>query len=103
MKKLYTSPKVTEFGTVENLTQYGTGGGSNDSVYLASAGMDAVLFFMSPAGGSQSLANAQVATAGAIAAAPGGPGFLVALANIQGGAAGKGASFCPTLGTSFTV
>ncbi len=103
MNKLYTSPKVTEFGTVENLTQYGTGGGSNDSVYLASVGMDAVLFFQSPAGGSQSLANAQVATAGAIAAAPGGDSFLVALANIQNGAIGKGASFSPTLGTTFTA
>ena len=103
MKKLYISPKVTEFGTVESLTQYGTGGGSSDSVYLASQGMSAVAFFMSPAGGSQSLMNAQIATAGAIAAAPGGDSFVVALNNIQSGAAGRGPSFVPTLGTSFTI
>ncbi len=101
MKKLYISPKVTEFGTVENLTQYGTGGGSNDSVYLASVGGDAVLFFQTVAG--LSLANAQVAVAGAIAASPGGDSFTTALASIQGGAAGKGSSFTPTLGATFTA
>ncbi len=101
MKKLYTSPKVTEFGTVENLTQYGTGGGSNDIVYLAAAGGDAVAFFQASA--SLSLIDAQTAVAGAIAAAPGGDNFATALANIQGGAAGKGGSYTPTLGTSFTI
>ena len=99
MKKLYTSPKVTQFGTVESLTQYGTGGGSNDSVYLASVGGDAVLFFQSV---GLSLSDAQTAVAGAIASA-GGDTFAGALANIQGGAAGKGASFTPTLGTTFTA
>ena len=102
MKKLYTSPKVTEFGTVENLTQYGTGGGSNDIVYLAASGGSAVAFFQSPAGGSLSAADAQTAVAGAIAAT-GADSFAGALANLQGGAAGKGGSFTPTLGTTFTI
>ncbi len=101
MKKQYVSPKFIEFGTVETLTQYGTGGGSNDIVYLAAVGGDAVLFFQTVAG--LSVADAQVAVAGAIAASPGGDNFSVALSSIQGGATGKGSSFNPTLGTTFTA
>ncbi len=100
MKKLYVSPKVSKFGTVENLTQYGTGGGSSDVVYLANpAGVDAVAFLQSH---GLSLANAQVAVALQISSAVGGDPFGIALANVQGGAQGRGASFNPTLGSTFT-
>ena len=100
MKKLYTSPKMTEFGTVENLTQYGTGGGSSDVVYLANpAGVNAVAFLQ---GQGFTLANAQVAIALQISQAVNGDPFGTALQNIQGGALGRGTSFNPTLGSTFT-
>ena len=100
MKKLYTSPKMSEFGTVESLTQYGTGGGSSDVVYLANpAGVNAVAFLQ---GQGLSLANAQVAVALQISTAAGGDPFGIALANIQGGAQGRGTSYNPTLGSTFT-
>ena len=100
MKKSYTSPRITEFGTVETLTQYGTGGGSSDIVYLANpAGVDAVAFLQ---GQGLSLADAQIAVAVQISQAAGGDPFGLALINLQGGAAGKGSSYNPTLGATFT-
>ena len=100
MKKLYSSPKITAFGTIEALTQYGTGGGSADIVYLANpAGANAVAFIQSQ---GLSLADAQIAVAVQISQSPGGDSFGLALANLQGGAAGRGSSFSPTLGATFT-
>ena len=100
MKKTYTAPRLAEFGTVEGLTQYGTGGGANDIVYLANpAGVNAVAFLQ---GQGLSLANAQVAIALQISQAAGGDPFGTALANIQGGAQGRGTSYNPTLGSTFT-
>ena len=100
MKKSYTSPRITEFGTVETLTQYGTGGGSSDVVYLANpAGVGAVAFLQAQ---GFSLADAQLAVALQISQAAGGDPLITALANLQGGAQGKGGSYSPTLGATFT-
>ena len=100
MKTRYTAPRFSVFGTVGDLTRYGTGGGSSDVVYLANpAGVNAVAFLQSQ---GLSAADSQVITALLISIAPGGDPFGVALANIQGGAAGKGGSFNPTLGATFT-
>lgn len=100
MKKQYSTPRVTSFGTVETLTQYGTGGGSADIVYLANpAGVDAVAFIMSQ---GLSLADAQIAVAVQISQSAGGDPFGIALINLQNGAIGKGTSFSPTLGATFT-
>lgn len=102
MKKNYTmsSNRLTTFGTVESLTQYGTGGGSSDVVYLANpAGINAVAFLQSS---GLSLADAQVAVALQISQAAGGDPFGVALASIQGGVSHRGNSYNPTLGSTFT-
>lgn len=100
MKKAYSSPQLSKFGSVENLTQYGTGGGSTDTVYLANPpGTDAVAFLI---GQGFTLADAQIAVALQISAATGGDPFGTALINIQGGAAGFGSSHNPTLGSTFT-
>jgi len=100
MKKSYTSPRITEFGTVETLTKYGTGGGSSDVVYLANpAGADAVLFLQ---GQGFSLADAQLAVELQISQVEGGDPLMTALQNLQGGAQGKGGSYSPTLGATFT-
>ena len=100
MRKSYSTPSLTRFGSLESLTQYGTGGGSADVVYLANpAGVDAVAFLMA---NGLSLANAQVAVAVQISQASGGDPLAVALASLQGGAKGIGGSYNPTLGATFT-
>lgn len=99
MKKTYTSPKITEFGSLAKLTQYGVGGGSSDVVYLANPpGVNAV-FFLQASG--LSLADAQVVVALQISQAPGGDSFGTALSNISI-PPGTGGSFNPTIGSTFT-
>ncbi len=100
MRKNYLSPQLTEFGDVRDLTQYGNGNGSSDTVYLANpAGTDAILFLLS---NGVSIADSQVALASLIANS-GGDSFDVALANISLGSVGNGGSFSPTLGAAFTA
>ncbi len=100
MRKSYSTPSLSQFGSLESLTQYGTGGGSTDVVYLANpAGVDAVAFLQ---GQGLSLSDAQIAVAVQISQAAGGDPFGVALVNLQGGAKGIGGSFNPTLGATFT-
>ena len=100
MKQVYSTPLLSSFGSIEDLTHYGSGGGDNDVVYLANPLGDNALTFLQAHGFS--LAQAEVAIALQISTAPGGDSFLTALQNIQAAVQGRGSDNHVTLGSTFT-